>query len=130
MNGASRLLQVKESKWKLPYIQSTIIDNDSQPPMLALGITETWFTESVSEAQSELKGFQCIRSYRDCRKGGGCALYLHSKVVPSHQISFSDNSNNVVAVYVESLHTIFAVVYRPPDSPDSDFSNRMDKLQK
>ena len=48
--------------------------------------------------------------------------------IPSHQISFSDNSNNMVAVYVESLHTIFAVVYRPPDSPDSDFSNCMDKL--
>ena len=98
--------------------------------MLALGLTETWLTESVSEAQSELKGFQCIRSDRDSRKGGGCALYLHSKVVPSHQISFSDNSNNMVAVYVESLHTIFAVVYRPPDSPDSDFSNCMDKLQE
>ena len=97
--------------------------------MLALGITETWLTESVSEAQSELKGFQCTRSDRDSRKGGGCALYLHSKVVPSHQISFSDNSNNMVAVYVESLHTMFAVVYRPPDSPDSDFSNCMDKLQ-
>ena len=38
--------------------------------------------------------------------------------------------NNMVAVYVESLHTIFAVVYRPPDSPDSDFSNCMDKLQE
>ena len=48
--------------------------------------------------------------------------------IPSHQISFSDNSNSMVAVYVESLHTIFAVVYRPPDSPDSDFSNCMDKL--
>ena len=57
-------------KWKLPYIQSTIIDNDSQPPVLALGITETWLTESVSEAQSELKGFQCIRSDRDSRKEG------------------------------------------------------------
>ena len=98
--------------------------------MLALGIIETWLTESVSEAQSELNGFQCIRSDRDSRKGGGCALYLHSKVVPSHQTSFSDNSNNMVAVYVESLQTIFAVVYRPPDSPDSDFSNCMDKLQE
>ena len=29
----------KESKWKLPYIQSTIIDNDPQPPELALGIS-------------------------------------------------------------------------------------------
>ena len=50
----------KESKWKLPYIQSTIIefDNDPQPPVLALGIIETWLTESVSEAHEfELKGF-------------------------------------------------------------------------
>ena len=67
-----------------------------------------------------------LEKYYCSRKGGGCALYLHSKVVPSHQISFSDNSNNMVAVYVESLHTIFAVVHRPPDSPDSDFSNCMD----
>ena len=50
--------------------------------------------------------------------------------MPSYQLTHADSSHNMVAVYVESLHTVLAVVYRPPDSPDDLFSDCMDKLQE
>ena len=118
-----------DSKWKLPYIQSTILEDESQPPVLVVGITETWLNDTISDAQTHLTGYHCIRSDRDGRRGGGSALYIHEKTVPSDKLQFSDKSNSLAAVYVESLHTIFAVVYRPPDSPDCNFDTCMGKLQ-
>ena len=94
-----------------------------------LGITETWLTDAISQAQTELTGYQCIRSDRNVRRGGGCALYLHNSVIPSDELLVSDQFNNLAAVYIESLHAIFAVIYRPPDASDSSFSAIMDRLQ-
>ena len=118
------------SKWKLPFIQTTLLDNNKSPPVFVLGITETWFNDATSDAQVELKNYNCIRSDREGRRGGGCALYVHSKIVPSDQLVVGDPYNNLTAIYIESLHTIVAIVYRPPDSPDEDFSKTMDKLQE
>ena len=106
-----------------------MLDDIRVPPVFAMGITETWFTDSISEAQTELKNYQCIRSDRDGRRGGGCALYIHSKVVPSDHLVIGDPHNNLAAVYIESLHVLLAVVYRPPDSPDSEFGTILDRLQ-
>ena len=94
-----------------------------------MGITETWFKDSTSDAQVALKNYVCIRSDRDSRRGGGCALYLHCCVVPTDQLTADDTYNNLAAVYIDSLHTVIAVVYRPPDSPDADFAITLDKLQ-
>ena len=94
-----------------------------------MGITETWLNDSVSEAQTCLAGYQCIRSDRNGRRRGGCALYLHNRLVPADQLVLSDSYNNMVAVYVETLHLIFAVIYRPPDANEEDFSALLDGLQ-
>ena len=59
-----------------------------------------------------------------------CALYLHKKVIPSNQVDASDYQHNMVAIYIESLHAVIAVVYRPPSSTDESFIQVMDKLQR
>ena len=86
---------------------------------MAICITETWLNDAISSAQTHMSGYQCIRSDRDSRRGGGCALYLHNSLVPSDELIVSDLNNNVAATYVESLHLILAVVFRPPDASDS-----------
>ena len=117
------------SRWKLPYLQETIINDKSSPPVFALAVTETWFTDTISEAQTEICDYQCFRSDRKGRRGGGCALYLHGKLIPSNQEEFNDAHNNMIAVYLESLHIIICVIYRPPDSPDESFKVLLDQLQ-
>ena len=94
---------------ELPYIQSAIIDNDPQPPVLALGIIETWLTESVSEAQSELKGFQCIRSDRDSRKGEDvyfiftARLYHLTRFPSATTVTIWLLCNCMLSLYTQSL---------------------------
>ena len=107
-----------------------MISDPTRPPVLALAVTETWFTATLSDAQVELENYQCFRSDRAVRKGGGCALYLHKKVIPTNQISVHDNEHNMVVVYIESLHTLIATIYRPPSSVDDNFNRMMDKLQE
>ena len=117
------------SRWKLPYIEKTLINDNSSAPVFILAVTETWFTDTISDAQTEINNYQCFRSDRKGRRGGGCALYLHGKSIPSDQDTFSDQHNNMVAVYIESLHSIICVIYRPPDAPDESFKTLLDQLQ-
>ena len=87
-----------------------------------MGITETWLNDTISDAQTELNNYLCIRSDRSGKRGGGCALYIHAKTVPSDQLVLNDPHNSLAAVYIESLKVLLAVIYRPPDSPDESFS--------
>ena len=93
-----------------PYIQETLLDNKAAPPAFAMGITETWLNDSISDAQTQLKNYQCIRSGRDSRRGGGCALYMRCKLVSTSQVLANDAHHNLVAVYIESLHAMLNYV--------------------
>ena len=64
-----------------------------------------------------VEGYTLIRSDRPSRRGGGCALYLNSALTPSDEISWSDQSSNMVAVYIADVHVVMACVYRPPTAP-------------
>ena len=81
---------------------------------MAAAVTETWWRAEFTEAQVSIPGFSTIRSDRHGRSGGGCALYLHSSLTPSDQITFSDDSNSIAAVFIPSLNCIIASVYRAP----------------
>ena len=90
---------------------------NSNIPVMAAAVTETWWRAEYSDAQVNIPGFSVIRSDREGRVGGGCALYLHSSVTPSDQITFSDESNSVVAVYIPNTNCIISSVYRAPTVP-------------
>ena len=64
-----------------------------------------------------VEGYKLIRSDRPSRKGGGCALYLNAALTPSDEISWRDQSSNMVAVYIADTHMLMACVYRAPTSP-------------
>ena len=81
---------------------------------MAAAITETWWRAEFADAQVNIPGFSLIRSDRDGRSGGGCALYLHSSLTPSDQITYSDDRNSVAAVFIPSLNCIIASAYRAP----------------
>ena len=96
---------------------------------MAAALTETWFREEHTEAQVAVEGYTLIRSDRPSRKGGGCALYLNSALTPSDEISWSDQSSNIVAVYIADVHVVIACLYLPPtgfsalDVHGSDFES-------
>ena len=102
-------------QWKLEYLKSFL--SHPQVPVFAAALTETWFREEHTEAQVAVEGYTLIRSDRPSRKGGGCALYLNSALTPSDEISWSDQSSNMVAAYIADVHVVMACVYRPPTAP-------------
>ena len=94
---------------------------------MAAAVTETWWRAEFTDAQVSIPGFSIIRSDRHGRTGGGCALYLHSSLTPSDQVSFSDDSNSIAAVFIPSLNCIIASVYR---APTASLGTVLDKLEE
>ena len=91
-------------QWKLEYPKSFL--THPQVPVLAAALTETWFREEHTEAQVAVEGYTLICSDRPSRKGGGCALYLNAALTPSDEISWSNQSSNMVAVYIADVHVV------------------------
>jgi hypothetical protein len=89
------------------------------PPFVA--ITETWLKSYISDAQVDISGYQVYRSDRPSRVGGGCLLYVHNDLVVTETHHYEDKFNNVVMCFIESINTIVASIYRPPDSPAKNF---------
>ena len=77
----------------------------------------------------KIPGYESFRSDRCGRIGGGCILYVHEQLLVSADYTFKDPCNNLVVVYIETLHTIAALQYRPSDSPDADFARMMVELR-
>ena len=117
------------ARWKIPFIQETIISSSCRPPPF-IGITETWLKSYITDAQVSLKGYQVFRSDRPGRVGGGCLLYVNEQLVVTDSSHYEDRQCNLVTCYVKSSHTLIAAVYRPPDSSQSSFSALLDALQE
>ena len=116
------------SRWKLPYIKKTIIDESCPPPPF-IAITETWLKSYMTDAQVTLANYQTLRSDRPTRVGGGCLLYVHDQLVITETDSYADAQNNMVMCYVKSCHTLCATVYRPPGPDSPGFKSLLENLQ-
>ena len=82
----------------------------------------------ISDAQVAIPGYDLYRSDRVNRVGGGCALYVNSSLAVSDKVCFSCANNNLIAVYVEEIKSIYAAVYRSECSL-ADFKELMCVLQ-
>ena len=104
------------------------MNNENQPSIL--GITESWLQGHIANAQIQIENYQVMRSDRPYRKGGGCLLYLHNSLVFSEVLTHEDKHCNLISCFVESVNTIIALVYRPPDATPESFDALLLKLQK
>ena len=118
-----------DCRWKIPYIQKTLIEEESCPPPF-IAITESWLKSYITDAQVEIESYQTFRSDRPKRKGGGCLLYVHDQLVVTQSDHFEDTSNNMVMCYIKSRNTIVATVYRPPGPDTPGFKKVLDRLQE
>ena len=102
----------------------------SAVPILAIGVTETWFRSYTTDAAVRVDGFNLFRADRSNRIGGGCALYIHGSLAVTDQLTYSDKNNSLVAVFVKQINTVFASTYRAPgDTPVSEFKSMMRDFQ-
>ena len=100
---------------------------DSGTPAVTVAVTETWLKGYISDAQVAIPGYDIFRSDRVNRVGGGCALYVNSSLAVCDKVCYSSANNNLMAVYVEQIKTIFVAVYRSECSL-ADFKELMSVL--
>eukprot|EP00116_Pleurobrachia_bachei_P001864 sb/3462126/ len=120
---------VGSTRWKIPFIESTILQTSSLPP-IALGITESWLKPYISDAQIALEGYSVFRSDRPERVGGGCVMYIHDSLPISFARSFSDRECSIVIAFSEAKNLLFSCIYRPPDCSQKSFLSVLDILQQ
>eukprot|EP00116_Pleurobrachia_bachei_P010141 sb/3470403/ len=101
-----------------------------QPPVLAVGITETWLKSYISDAQITVPGYNVLRADRELKIGGGCLLYVNTEIPITRHMSWSDRQTSLVTAFSEEQNLFLACVYRPPDTEDSLYANALTKLQE
>ena len=91
---------------------------------LFVGVCETWLSPDVVDAEvcHDFPGYSIFRADRVNRQGGGVALYLSDTLSGDVLATFDNGVCQAIIVMVHQLNTCVCVLYRPPDTRFSEFS--------
>ena len=95
-----------------------------------IGVTETWFDESVLGGEISIENFSVYRSDRRGRNRGGACLYVRADIPVTPLISFSNGMIEVIIVKVPIWDLIIGVIYRPPDATYDKWSKAITIMEK
>ena len=117
------------SRWKLPCISDTLVNTpDTFVPFLC--ITETWLKDYITDAQISIDNYNVFRADRASRIEGGALIYVHDSLLVSNVERYDDKLCQAVIISIDTIKTVVACVYRPPDSGSSSFRKVMKKIQE
>ena len=116
-----------KSHYKLQYITEMIENEFSYVPIFA-GV-ESWCNEFNTDAQLHIQNYQFLRSDRKHRNRGGAFLYIHNNLPTSNVNKFDNSVCEAVMCTINSVNTIVASVYRPPDTEDESFRTMIKYIQ-
>ena len=106
--------------------------HEFQPNIIAL--TETWLTPSIMDSEICLQGYDCLRSDRHARTGGGVILYyqknLNVTLVDAVQNTAGTEEFLCCSVRYGPKVVNIGVVYRSPCSDGTDTLPMLDKWRK
>ena len=77
-----------------------------------IGITESWATTDISEAELGMTGYVMFRKDRIVRRGGGVILYI-KEYIQAHEIKFEEAVWCIIATGNSTLTV--GLVYRSPN---------------
>ena len=106
---------------KLPFIRETCILE--KPYFLAFA--ESRLNENIKEAEFNIQEYSYCASHRQNRKGGGVIMYINNKLTYRTLITASDAMCSMVAVYINELNLIVAMVYRPPPDHGTQYNGEL-----
>ena len=93
---------------------------------LFVGVTETWLSEKVFDAEimHNFPGFNLFRCDRSGgREGGGVALFVSDQLTGDVLASFDNQVCGLLVVKIYELDTVVCVCYRPPDTTLTEFDD-------
>ena len=118
-----------DCKWKRPFISDNFLNcNDTFVPYMC--ITETWLKSYVTDAQIDIVNYNVYRADRRFRKGGGALIYVHDSLLVSNEHKYDDGVCEAIMIHIDSIKTVVACVYRPPDSGTASFKKVMRQTQE
>ena len=92
-------------------------------------ILESWLKSHISDAQIMLTGYQILRADRLNRDRGGALMYIHNDFPVTNFHSYDDSTCEAIICNIDSLNTIVASVYRPPETDNESFRKVINFLQ-
>jgi len=98
-----------------------------------IGITETWASKQVFDAELSIEGFTVIRRDRCDRNGGGAILYVKDFLMPEEHTKLMSSEFEESAwctVKIHSLQLLVGVCYHSPNSEDANNSQLLDLSAK
>lgn len=93
-----------------------------------ISITESWLKPFVLDKQLSIENYNLFRADRQCSNNGGVLLYIHKDIIIDFESSFDDDVCNAITCVSKSSKCVICCIYRPPNSPDQNFSNLLDHV--
>ena len=97
---------------------------------LGIGLTETWLSEDIDDAEIQIEDFSIFRADRKQRSRGGAAAYLKSDLLCKSVLSYSNGVCEAVLVKCKKLDVLFGVIYRPPSTSLDEWKSCMKVLEE
>jgi len=98
-----------------------------------IGVTETWASPRITDAELHIDGFKCLRTDRKDRKGGGVVLYIRDFVITEDVIMLTNidfNESIWCIVRSDTFQLLVGLCYRSPTSSDMNNSQLLPLLDK
>ena len=112
-------------------LKSFIVQENTNHHLLPFAaITESWLKRSITDAQVHIPHYEVSRSDRNKRTGGGVLLYSHEAIPLTECLPYDDETCQALFCRFDSIKVCIAVIYRPPDAPDSSFAGVIKFLDK
>lgn len=118
-----------KSSYKLEYIKEEL-SSDENTQVAAVAISEHWLKSHITDAQIHIPKYQVVRADRKISPRGGALLYVHEDYPIINEETFDNDICQLAVCTIKSSDTIIASIYRPPDTPDEQFSQMMEFLQE
>ena len=91
-------------------------------------LTESWLSDEILNAEINIPNFDIFRGDRCDRFRGGSAAYFRQNLNCRKESSFSNSTVDILTIKCKKLDTIYMVVYRPPDTCDSEWSEAINYI--
>ena len=77
---------------------------------LGIGLTETWLSEDIENAEIQIEDYSIYRADRGYRSRGGVAAYFRSDLLCKTAFSFSNSVCEALLVKCKKLDIVFGVL--------------------
>lgn len=83
--------------------------------------TETWITSDADAKLYQLPHYKHVYNYRQDRKGGGVAIYVHDSIKYEITEELYECGNHYLWIRINKLSLNIGAIYKPGDSNINNF---------